>query len=360
MSDRIRYQQVIDRLEENGLVYGVLALQNGVSAIVSQHGGRVFGPFLTEDSESVFWTNDAFASPEAFGEFLRSGNWNIGGDRMWIAPEIQYHVPDRDDFWGSVFWPEQVDPGTYTLQQPAPGQWLLSQDMTLQAYNLASGQKELHLERLIRPVEDPLRNVRAYAELLDGVQYSGYEQVVTLSEGKRDDIVSEAWSLTQLNPGGVLVIPASPRVEYTDYYEPVDDRLQTFHPGHVRLQITGDRQYKVGYKAAHVLGRLAYFNHIDDGPDDRHAYLIVRNFFNNPSAAYAEEPDQKIGCRGHSIHVYNDDGNAGGFGELECNAQTIGGETGRSSSTDQLVLWLYVGAPDKVKEIGLHLLGIEL
>ena len=168
--------------------------------------------------------------------------------------------------------------------------------------------------------------------------------------------MSEAWSLIQLNPGGVMVIPASPRVEYTDYYEPVDDSLQTIFPDHVRLRITGDRQYKVGYKAAQVFGRLAYHNHLDDGQ----AYLIVRNFFNNPSAPYAEEPDHTPGCRGSSIHVYNDDGNAGGFGELECNAQTIGGETGRSSSTDQLVLWLYVGAPDKVKEIGLHLLGIEL
>ena len=86
----------------------------------------------------------------------------------------------------------------------------------------------------------------------------------------------------------------------------------------------------------------------------------MRNFFNNPSAPYAEEPDHTPGCRGHSIHVYNDDGNAGGFGELECNAPTLGGETGRSSSTDELVLWLYIGAPAKVKEIGLHLLGIEL
>jgi hypothetical protein len=188
------------------------------------------------------------------------------------------------------------------------------------------------------------------------VLFAGYEQVVTLSEAKRDDIVSEAWSLIQLNPGGVLVIPASPRVEYTDYYEPVDESLQTIFADHVRLRITGDRQYKVGYKAAQVFGRLAYYNHLDDG----RAYLIVRSFFNNPSAPYAEEPDHTPGCRGHSIHVYNDDGNAGGFGELECNAPTIGGETGRSSSTDELVLWLYVGAPEKVKEICLHLLGIEL
>jgi hypothetical protein len=86
----------------------------------------------------------------------------------------------------------------------------------------------------------------------------------------------------------------------------------------------------------------------------------VRSFFNNPSAPYAEEPSHSPGRRGHSIHIYNDDGNLGGFGELECNAQTIGGATGRSSSTDQVVLWLYVGSSNKVKEIALHLLGIEI
>jgi hypothetical protein len=356
VTTKISYQQVVTRLEENDLPFGELALQNGVTIILSQHGGRIFGPFLSKEGESIFWTSDVFAGPDKFRAFLDSGSWNIGGDRMWIAPEIQYHVPDRNDFWGSVFWPAQVDPGTYSLEQPEPGQWRLSQDMTLQAYNLASGQKELHLDRLIRQVEDPLRNVTGYRDLVDGVLFAGYEQVVTLSDAKRDDIVSEAWSLIQLHPGGVLVIPASPRVEYTDYYEPVDESLQTICPDHVRLKITGDRQYKVGYKAAQVFGRLAYYNHLDDG----RAYLIVRNFFNNPSAPYAEEPDHTPGCRGHSIHVYNDDGNAGGFGELECNAPTIGGETGRSSSTDELVLWLYVGAPEKVKEICLHLLGIEL
>ena len=102
--------------------------------------------------------------------------------------------------------------------------------------------------------------------------------------------------------------------------------------------------------------RLAYFNHLDDGL----AYLIVRDFFNNPSAAYIEEPAHLPGCRGHSVHVYNDDGKLGGFGEVECNGQTIGGVTGRSASTDQLALWLYVGTANKVREIALHLLGIEL
>jgi len=359
MSQKITYQQIVTRLEENGLRYEVLTLQNDVSIVISQRGGRIFGPFLSQDgaqsSESILWINGVFDDPDTFGQFLDSGDWNLGGERIWIAPEIQYHVRDRDDFWGSVHWPEQVDPGRYVMEQPKPGQWRLSQDMTLEAHNLASGQKNLHLERLIRRVEDPLRNLGNYRDLIDGVLFAGYEQVVSLSESKLDDIVSEAWSLAQVNPGGVLVIPASPRVEFVDYYSPVGD-LQAIHADHVRLQITGSNQYKVGYKAAHVFGRLGYFNHFDDG----RAYLIVRNFFNNPSVPYAEEPAHLPGCRGYSIHIYNDSGDFGGFGELECNAQTIGGETGRSSSTDQLLLWLYVGPDDEVKKVALHLLGVEI
>jgi len=355
MGHKITYPQVIARLEENDLRYEEFALQNGVSIVISRRGGRVFGPFLSQDSESIFWINSAFAQPDSFKEFLNSGSWNLGGDRIWIAPEIQYSVRDRSDYWGSIHWPAQVDPGRYVLDQPKPGQWRLAQDITLEAYNLASGQKELYLERLIGRVKDPLRNLGDYQGLIDGVLFAGYEQVVSLSESKLDDIVSEAWSLVQLNPGGLLLIPASPCVEFTDYYAPIGD-LHTIHSDHVRLKITGDRQYKVGYKAAHLFGRMGYFNHFDDG----RAYLLVRNFFNNPSVPYAEEPDHAPGCRGHSIHVYNDSGDFGGFGEMECNLQTIGGVTGRSSSTDQLILWLYVGATDQVREIALHLLGVEL
>jgi hypothetical protein len=356
MNNRILGHQIIARLKENSFPYGMLTLQNDVSILISQNGGRVFGPFLSQDSESIFWINSAFAQSDSFKAFLNSGDWNLGGDRIWIAPEVQYNIQDRADLWGSYHLPEQVDPGRYRLDQPKQDQWRLFQDMDLELYNLASGHKELRLERLIQQVEDPLRNLSDYQDLIDGVIFAGYQQIVSLSESKQDGILSEAWSLIQLNPGGTLLIQASPRVEICDYYEPIDESLQSIYSNHVRLKITGDRRYKVGYKAAQVFGRLAYLNHLDDG----RSYLIVRSFFNNPSAPYAEEPSHSPGRRGHSIHIYNDDGNLGGFGELECNAQTIGGATGRSSSTDQVVLWLYVGSSNKVKEIALHLLGIEI
>jgi hypothetical protein len=232
----------------------------------------------------------------------------------------------------------------------------LAQQITLEANNLASGQKELHVEKLAAPVEDPLRHLSGYEALLEGVTYAGYQQVVTLTETEADDIVSESWNLVQLNPGGQLLIPASPQVEYSDYFEPVDGNYQQIQANHIRVNITGDRRFKVGYKAAQIFGRLAYFNQLDKGQ----AYLLVRNFFNNPASIYAEEPAGQPGRRGHSIHVYNDDGALGGFGELEVNGQTIGGDTGRSSNTDQYVLWLYVGPMEKVKQLIPHLLGVTI
>ncbi len=124
----------------------------------------------------------------------------------------------------------------------------------------------------------------------------------------------------------------------------------------MRLKISGRKQFKVGYKAAHLYGRLGYLNQLDDG----RSYLLVRNYFNNPSSPYAEEPPHQPGCNGHSVHVYNDGGGFGGFGELEVMGQTIGGETGRSASTDQFLLWLFVGPQPKIKRLARHLLGIPI
>jgi hypothetical protein len=342
------------RLEENKLVYGELELQNGVKLLVLERGGRVFGPFLTPESNTLLWVSSALGSREALAHFVKSNQWNAGGERIWVAPEIQFSVSDRTDFWNTINIPAQMDPGEWRLDEQPDG-WRLRQGLTLTANNLAHGEKELWVERFIHPVADPLTYTRDYAGLLDGVTYAGYEQIVMLREAKHDDIMSQSWNVAPVWPGGHMIIPSSPAVEVSDYFEPIDDRYLSHHAHHVILQITGDRRYKVGLKAAQTYGRFGYFNRLDDGS----AYLIVRNYFNNPSSPYAEEPPQTPGGAGDSIHVYNDGGLFGGFGELECHGQTIGGHTGRSSSTDQQVLWVYSGQTDKVARICWQLLGVE-
>lgn len=356
MNNHITYQQVIERLRENNLRYAVLPLQNHIQIVISERSGRVLGPFLSEDGESIFWTRRAFADSGEFAAFIDSGGADLGGERLWIAPEIQYHIQDRRNLDGTYRLPAEVDPGHYELSQSGPQQWCLKQAITLQAYNVATGPKHLRIERFFDPAPDPLRALDRYAELVKGVQFAGYEQTVTLAETQADDITSQSWILIQVNPGGVMLIPFTAAVEVTDYYEPVNETLQTIRDRHVQLRITGQRRYKTGYKAASLTGRLGYFNRLDDG----RAYLIVRNFFNNPSTIYNEEPADRPGFFGDSVHIYNDSGAIGGFGELECAGQTIGGTSGKQCVTDAFLTWLYVGTPQKLNAISQILLGVAL
>ena len=75
---------------------------------------------------------------------------------------------------------------------------------------MAQGEKELWIERYIHPAADPLTSTRDYGTLLDGVTYAGYEQIVTLREAKHDEIMSQAWNVAPVWPGGRIIIPSSP------------------------------------------------------------------------------------------------------------------------------------------------------
>jgi hypothetical protein len=356
MDNRINLETLVTRLEENELLYKIISWPNGLKMVITQRGGRLFGPFLDQKSPSLFWMNKSFSDQDAFQQFLKSGDWNLGGDRVWIAPEIQYSILDRTDFSGTLYLQQSIDPGNYQLESHGSDGWHLSQEFSLEARVLAHGSKDLRIDRYVKPVDDPLRNLSIYSELVHDILFAGYEQIVSLEEKSKDDIVSEVWSLIQVNPGGMMLIPASPCVEYTDYLNPVDDSIIQIYRNYASLKICGVRQYKLGFKAPHVYGRLGYLNSIDH----ERSYLIVRNFYNNPSSYYSEEVDRLPGNHGHSIHIYNDDGGLGGFGELECNGQTIGGITGKSTAAEQLLLWIYIGETEKIERIALHLLGITI
>jgi len=356
MTSPITAQQVLQRLDENQIRHTTLSLQNGLFVILSERGGRVFGPFLTPESESIFWMNEAFADADAFRAFLASGDWNMGGERIWVSPEIQYSVGDRTDFFGSIRIPQQMDPGEQFLSSAGENRWKIAHDLRLQARNLAVGPKQLRLDKWIEPVDDPLRNLRAYDALQGEVIFAGYQQTVRIEETRSDAIRSEAWDLVQVRPGGHILIPTSPHPEYEDYFAPVDGEHLSIESWGIRLTISGRKQYKIGVQSAQTFGRLGYLNRLEDG----RAYLVIRNYFNNPSAHYAEEPPVLPGRNGFSIHIYNDDGGLGGFGELEVNGQTIGGDSGRSTNIDTFVLWLYIGTPDSIHQIASLLLGVSI
>ena len=357
MGVSISINEVQARFDENNLKYKILNLTDDFSIVVTQFGGRILGPFRGEKNRSLTWLNDNFISKSHFRKFLYSGNWNIGGERIWIAPEYQYYVKDISNPANTWFCPKEIDPGNYSLFQNKRNECLLSQEIEINAYNFAQGRKKLCINRIISPVLDPLRGISPYKSLMDGVAFAGYEQTISLSEEEQDAIMSETWNLIQLPSGGKIYIPVSPKAEFSWYFTPSDKGIHKTHSNCMELELTKGNKYKIGYKAVHITGRIGYLNTSTEGTP----YLLIRNFFNNPSSSYLETPLElgELGG-GHSVHIYNDDGNLGSFGELECSGQTIGGNTGRGSTTDQFVLWIYMGEFEKLHEIGKYLLGVDI
>lgn len=345
--------QVRAALDVNAQPYLTLALPDGCTLLVMQRGGRIYGPFLPS-GDGLCWINPAFADAETLRAFIGRGEWNAGGERIWIAPEIQFNVSDRTRFWETMSVPPQMDPSQFTLAQTG-SVVSLATTMTLAAYNLAQGELRLRAAHQITlQPRNPLHNLAQVGALMDGVTYAGYTRCVELERLAGDEINAESWCLIQLLPGGTLYIPTTTQdAEVARYFGDVLPDALTPVDGAFRIQLNGAQQYKTGYAAVNMTGRMAYLYPLGDGD----GALLVRSFFNDPSNPYSEEPPDQPGRNGYSVHVYNGDGQFGVMGEMEVNGHNIS-VTG--SATDTFTMWVYRGKLDKLKAIGHVLMGVEL
>ncbi len=355
MTQSLTCAAIVARLEEQKLDYSVIRLQNSYRIIVTKRGGRVFGPFESDDSEGVLWVNQAFGDGKQFADFIAQGIWNLGGDRIWVAPEIPMFTRKRSDFFGTTYPQPELDPGSYTLET-IPDGVKLEQHVAVDVFESDIQRKAFYVGKELRPAADPLRQLKRYAELIKDVSFCGYQQTVTVTdESPESPQYLEAWNLCQVVPGGLIYTPFNGEFEFVDYYRPVEN-MQTVRPGLAVLKATGDRQYKVGYPSAIVTGRAAYVKPLADGQ----LLLFVKNYFNNPSSVYSCEPFDKPGEIGCSLFVYNDDGDLGGFTEFENTFQTVGGDTQLASTTDSVQNWFYYGAPQNIARIAKALVGIDI
>lgn len=342
---------ILETFRRCGLEYECLEIGPGWRIAVTRHGGHVFGPFSAEYPDGIFWVPQSIYDPDAYRQLIDKKIWNIGGDRVWISPEIQFNIRDRARFRETLDTPKTIDPGHYTMERRGNVVYL-HQTLDLASYNTVTGQIHLEFDRAILKAENPLRKLPQADQLMAGVSYCGFEQVQELRSESQQDIYAETWDLLQVRPRGVLYIPMYQPLAGTDHYEPAGDHEKVLDHG-VCLRITGQSRYKIAYKSACLTGRFGY---LADSQGDS-SYLIVINYPNNPSAMYAEEPPLIEGETGYSIHIYNDDGNSGGFAEMECNLQTIGNPTGLHHALDRVTKWIFAGETRQLKQIARVLLG---
>jgi len=98
------YRQLRSAIEPHTRVDTIEGESSGV--VLTERGARLLGLFPRLDLPNVLWVHE-----EAPAKFA-AGEWMVGGERMWLAPERSFYYDNPRDFEG-FHVPSDIDPGNY-------------------------------------------------------------------------------------------------------------------------------------------------------------------------------------------------------------------------------------------------------
>ena len=91
-------QQLIATLKAVGKPAELHQTDDGTRILILPYGGRILGVFAPASEENFLWTNSALDNPETARAYYASDDWqNSGGDRTWLAPEVDFFFPRFPD-----------------------------------------------------------------------------------------------------------------------------------------------------------------------------------------------------------------------------------------------------------------------
>jgi hypothetical protein len=348
-------QELISTLKAVGKPSEVYEAPDGTRVLILPYGGRILGVFAPRNDENFLWTNPALNSEETARAFYSSDDWqNSGGDRTWLAPEVDFFFPKYPDVDLAGYWqPRSLDPGRYEVSKSENG-LVLTNRLSLDTFR-SKQRVELKITKSVEAAANPLRYEKGISST--DVEYAGHSLVTSLDilSSVKDSPLVGLWSLTQMPHRGELYVPtyfkSAPRIYFGLENAPDDELLTENHC--VRFKMRAAGEHKIGVRAAATTGRVGYLY-----PAGRKHALIVRNFAINPSGEYADVPWLEPEDRGYSTQACNVNGRWGEFSELEYHVPGIGGETGLSHVEDRSQLWAFRGDKEAIKKIAAKLLGL--
>ena len=314
--------------------------------LISDVGARVLACEMPGHPGNLFWT----PSPLPDGEI-------VGGDRLWIAPEVAYHWPSlekaREDpvKWAST--PPQVDPGSYQRIDADRASIDLANRVELTDAR-SDRTIRLFVDREIH-ICDPPRS------LPDELRSCSFTITNTLSLGDGDEgALAGAWDILQVPLTGTLICPTTHHAEPTSYFDPFGPHHVQCDDRAVRFLIDGRRRIKMGIPPEATTGRMGYYR--PTGPGE--ASLIVRVFAPLPGDSYVDLPrhatsETRLG--GDALQAYNDDGTFGDYGELEYHDPALIVEPGRPATRSGTCVTHVLTGPDStLRQFAHHLLGVPI
>ena len=181
---------------------------DGSRVLVLPYGGRVLGLFTPHSEQNFFWTHPALETVETAKAFYESDAWhNSGGDRTWLAPEVDFFLPD---YPGLRYWqPRELDPGNYQTVRVG-GNSVLVNRLTLTS-SRSKASVELEITKSVEPALNPLRYEPSW-EHSPEVEYSGFTLRTTLQlmgiGSLRPNVSQQVglWDLMQMPHGGELLV----------------------------------------------------------------------------------------------------------------------------------------------------------
>lgn len=342
-----KLKQVLDLNNER---YSELSLDETYKLLVWEDRGRIFGPYSGDDSVGMAWVSEELSSPERYAGFKAKGGWNVGGDRLWVAPEFPFFTKQRSRFNESYTVQDSLDPGHYHFTKADEKQLKMSAELEAELYEHQHRRKTFSAERALSPCKNPLRDA-----MPEGVKYCGFTQSIELSDtSPLSPMELEIWNLFQVRAGGVFLIPyLGNDLDYVDYYAPSLGEVLNIHEHYASVKVESCAEHKVGFKAFQTFGRVGYLLQEGDGLWS----LLIRSYYNNPSDTYIKEPSDRPGENGCSLFIYMNDTRSDGFAELETTGETFcASEKDRSALS--LNYWFYRGELSDLKAVLSNLLGI--
>lgn len=330
---------------------------DGSEVLVMPYGGRVLGLFTPGSEENFYWTNDALASVEKAKEFYESDQWhNSGGDRTWLAPEVDLFFPNFPEL-DAYFQQRSLDPGKYEVVKSNSGFKLVNK-LTV-SFSRYKEDMDLEITKSIGPALNPLRHERGID--LTGVAYAGYTQFTSLEiTGAVKDTKAHVglWNLVQMPHGGDLIVPTYSRAEPKIYFGtvgtiPPEDLLLGDRLFIYKMRQTGE--HKLGIRAVATAGRVGYIYQTNDT-----WALIIRNFQVNPSGEYVDTPWKESDYFGFSTQACNVNSGLGQFSELEYHIPAIGYGAGLTRCDDQAQVWAFRGPRESILQVARILLSPDL
>jgi hypothetical protein len=350
-------QDLIATLSAVGKPTELYQTGDGTRLLILPYGGRILGVFAPDSEENFLWTNPALKSVESARTYYANDDWqNSGGDRTWLAPEVDFFFPAFPNVDIAGYWqPRALDPGNYKVAKTASGVKLTNR-LSLEGFR-SKKRAELEITKSVASAPNPLRHDVAIET--GAVEYAGHTLLTSLKilgSNPQDAPLVGLWSLTQMPHQGELLIPtyfkSEPRIYFGLVDAPPDELVVGEHL--IRFKMRAAGEHKIGVRALATTGRIGYTY-----PTGSRRALIVRNFAVNPSGEYADVPWTEPEDRGYSTQACSVSSKWGMFSELEYHVPAIGGEMGLGLIEDRSQLWAFRGAAQDIAKIARKLLSSE-